>query len=626
MSTSFERCIDIQELVDMLSKRLGLQDVSRLARTNRKLHELCTPLLFRDLADAAWGQESHSCRLSRLFSTTAGKIAFAWNVQHIRSIDMEVDELVYYSYCLLAIEDATLLKSNRFTSRPNWLPWQGVSASKFIAMTRMTNLTRLTVSLSKSRRRPYTLPSVKTPQATFAQLCRIISLHLGLTSLQLLEVPIMDLREGRLLGRIIAGLSRLERLSITIHCGSGDWYELCSHILFSCPLTLVHLSLDFFEGKSNSLVQTLDGFGREGEDNEDEVADARSREPLVNLKALRLHGIYGYYWNAGIDQYVFAHCPNIKELDLSSIIGLNTIGVIGECIGKECSKIESLNCGAFDGEGEQELLAFRIMGSLPAQQVTRLDYTGSFDSNNSTVTLAMQRHSTTLREIHIKGVDDFYRISASTILRECFNLEVLYLPFNQDEGHYIILDDALEYVWNSTKLRQLTLGIGGCGLPRQHGVQRYYRRPGPMTLTEPEIQQFGRLENLYRRIGTLTALQELDLTLVAIGEGGEIDEEKLGVAMSFPAMLSLGDTLMGRPGFLHHLSGLSKLESLRGSFNVNTSEGKVTVGWNEARWMEQHWPQLREAWFFKRKNDITVPFVWFQESRDDRRVDLWTYR
>ncbi|KAG0373354.1 hypothetical protein BGX24_011810 [Mortierella sp. AD032] len=421
MSTSFERFIDIQELVDMLSKRLGLQDVSRLTCTNRKLHELCMPLLFKDLT-GAWSQESYSCRLSKLFSTTAGKVAFAGNVQHIRSIVMEVDELVYYTYSLPASDDATFFTGYQSSSRP------------IVAMTRMTNLTQLTVSLAKSRRRPYTLPSVKKPHG------------------------------GRVLAGVIAGLSRLERLSITIHYGYGDWYGLCSHIMFSCPPTLVHLSLEFFEGRSKGPVQTLNSSGGEEEDSEDESEEevvARNRQPLINLKTLKLHGMYRRYWDSGIDRLAFAHCPNIKELDLSNAIGVDTFDDIGKDIGTDCPKIELVNCGVFDSEARQELLAFRIMNSLPAQQVTRLEYTGlSFDSNGSTVTLAVQRHSTSLREIHIKGVDDFYKISASTILKECLNLEVLYLPCDQDEGHYITLTDALEYSWNSTKLRQLTLGIG----------------------------------------------------------------------------------------------------------------------------------------------------------------------
>ncbi|KAF9128104.1 hypothetical protein BGW39_005345 [Mortierella sp. 14UC] len=543
MSTSFERFFNILELLDMLRNRLGLQDVSRLACTNRKLHQLCTPLLFKNLLDVVLSQENQPYRVSRILSTTPGMEAFARNVQHISTLAFGVDELACYYNSLVAFEDST----GTPTTSPPGLPPPDVDASQLIAMPRMTNLSRLAMWLSKSHYRLYTLPSVKSAQATFAQLYFVLSLHPGLKTLQLFGAPIMDLQEGWRLGRIISGMPRLEWLSIEVHCGSDDWSGLCSGILFSCPPTLVYLSLNFFEGRSRDPVQPWNCF--EHENNEDEVAEARRRVPLVNLKGLRLRGMYGYYWDSGIDQSIFAHCPNIKQLDLTSFMGDHDIATIGEYIGKVCPKIESLHCRDFDyGEGRQESLAFRIMSGLPAQQITRLEYTGlPFDFNSSAAILAVQQHSTSLREIRINGVDGYYRISGSTILKECLNLEVLYFPYDHFEGHYITLNDGLEQPWACTKLRQLTLGISGCELPIELGVQPYYRRPTPITLTQTERQHLAQLKRLYQQLGGLTALQELDLTMVSLEESEQIDDDMLGMAMSFPAMLNLEDASTACP-------------------------------------------------------------------------------
>lgn len=90
-----------------------------------------------------------------------------------------------------------------------------------------------------------------------------------------------------------------------------------------------------------------------------------------------------------------------------------------------------------------------------------------------------------------------------------------------DEQHldsYITFDDALRNPWSCTKLIRLNLGISGCMLPVEFGVKPYYRRPTPITLTKVETQHFSRLENLYRQIGSLTALQELNLRMVSLGE------------------------------------------------------------------------------------------------------------
>jgi hypothetical protein len=49
-------------------------------------------------------------------------------------------------------------------------------------------------------------------------------------------------------------------------------------------------------------------------------------------------------------------------------------------------------------------------------------------------------------------------------------------------------------------------------------------------------------------------------------------------------MLNLRNEETGRPGYLHHLGGLSKLRALFGSVSATTKETKVTIGIEEVKW------------------------------------------
>lgn len=171
-----------------------------------------------------------------------------------------------------------------------------------------------------------------------------------------------------------------------------------------------------------------------------------------------------------------------------------------------------------------------------------------------------------------------------------------------------LLDNALESPWGCTKLTTLCLAISECELPAKPGFPPYYARQAPITPSQAETHRSSRLEDLYRRIGTLTRLEHLDLTMIAVDDDGEVDMKQLRNSTSFPAMLSAGDTSTDRPGFLHHFAGQKRLKRLRGSVSMETEETSVTVEWIEATWMYQNWPLLSHAMFFVKKEDVTEPF------------------
>ncbi|KAF9289430.1 hypothetical protein BGZ88_007750, partial [Linnemannia elongata] len=125
---------------------------------------------------------------------------------------------------------------------------------------------------------------------------------------------------------------------------------------------------------------------------------------------------------------------------------------------------------------------------------------------------------------------------------------------------------------------------------------------------------------------------ELDLKMVTLGEpqlvaGMLVDEWWINKpSTSFPAMLSIRDISTNRPGYLHHLSGLKQLKELRGSISAETDETKVTMGWAEVKWIDQNWPELRKADFFKYGFNVNHQFRWLQDKRmSEGRVPLKTF-
>lgn len=246
------------------------------------------------------------------------------------------------------------------------------------------------------------------------------------------------------------------------------------------------------------------------------------------------------------------------------------------------------------------------MDALPAQQLRQVQCYGLFAE---AMTLShnvprLARHYDTLQKLVLQCTVNISRISIACVFWECSNLENLTIDCHSRIGILIELSDAIDGSWNCLRLRRLRLSISGCGLPVEAGVKPYYSRSTPITLSVDETRHFARLNSLYQRIGALTELRELDLTMVK-GIRQRYRGARPGRKGMFHAMLSLGDAEAGRPGFLNHLAGLSKLEAFEGSVHLYEQETKVTVGWEEVRWMDIHWPRLVKARFFTHKKHVS---------------------
>lgn len=617
MSDSCKRFFNLPELFEPLRLHLGLRDVANLASTNRTMYRICTPSLYRDL--------EFFDRFASLspFSSEATLQALARNIQHVRVIHFDVEELVYYYNLVLASRDTTSNTSDTSPTRESaWLP-APVAQTSLVALPPMTHLSHLTVSSYSMEM--FAAGSDRDPRVTMARLCWLISLNPYLNGLRIDFLPFQNVRNARRFATAIAGLSKLKILKLKILTKNDEWFELWSPTFFSCPPSLQRLSISCVRNASSFPLD--DQSDPRSEEDYNVPAAFPRLEPLVNLEELFLFGVNR--WPSAIDiSSIFVHCPNVKRLDIPMIEPEHGNVAMGEYIGKECSMIESLVYRAHKSLTSNPL-PLRIMDSLPAQQFTNLHYNGMITGiSRASIIHTFQRHSITLQRIYIKGTISSTRIPLSMIFRECSNLVALILPYHDTTGHYITLADALEYPWVCIKLQQLNLAIDGCELPVEapESATPYYTRSAPITLSKAEIHHFAQLERLYRQIGALTNLQHLNLQMVQVSSHQQHQSEEAirsHMCPVFPAMLNLPSdtTVPGRPGFLHLLAGLSMLESLLGSVCAEVEETKVTMGWAEARWMEENWPLLRMADFFNHDDNMTAPFQWLVDKR--MHEDQW---
>lgn len=617
-SSACERFFDIPELSRLLTAFLELKDVSSLSRISRKMHSLCASSLYRSLIR----QNGEDCKI---WKSLPGLLALARNVNHVKELNVDKVMLAYYCNCVLAFEDLYSQTLGTPLSRPLWLPPLDIHSCQLATLPPMTHLSQLDISIGPSDTGPgpLTTPSANNVRASLPQLCWLISQNPGLSSIRLQGVPILDHRGARMFARALAGLSKLKRLVALIQCRSDGWVGLWMHIFFRLPLSVKVLFFSFeacenFERYQDALNDTLDGW--KGEKVE---AIVERQGPLIYLESLSFHGLVGYQWNTPSDiRDIFAHCPNIKELNTDIYVPDDAIEAVGNVIAQESPKIASLIYGM--REVGDERVPFRIMSSLPAQQVTWLEFTlASHDLEIPAMNLAIHQHSTTLRALHIIGKHDIFWFSASIILKECVNLVTFEAPCKNTEGVFTTLGDVLDQPWGCTKLKNLALAIGGCEIPAEEDVTPYYTRPAPITLTGAETEHLSRLEDLYRRIGTLTALVKLDLRMVQLQSNGEVDYWTMeNHRLSFPAMLNLPNPRTGMPGFLHHLAGLENLRWIKGSVWADTAETGRTIDWMEVAWMDRHWPAFKYAEFYTLDSQMSEPFEWLQDRRSESNRDI----
>ncbi|KAK3843252.1 MAG: hypothetical protein J3R72DRAFT_441166 [Linnemannia gamsii] len=619
MDTACHRFFNTPELLSLLASTLCSVELAKLCRCSRKFNREFTPSLYKTL----YVSGRYMIRGQTILSSMPFLVALGRNIRHVRALGMGPVELVFYYNCILAFADLQWPRSDSpptTSSLPNWIPPADPRTCQILPLTPVTNLQHLSLenNLLSGRNYPFQLLSADNDQAVLAIFCWLIHLNPRLKYLQTRDDLTVDLAGCRLLAKAISRLSELTELDLSITCDYDIHFQVGSSIFFHCRPSIRKFELFLGEPYEDDGIKRwklddvsecqLDGGEQEG-------------EPLTNLEELKC---WNFEEGAAMDDIlaIFARCPNVKKLIIPALSRDYDHNAIGTFIGKECPLLQSLCCGANDVRTEVVgPLAIRIMETLPAQQLENFTFYGKiFPLSKSTFTRPLQQHSTTLQKISIVHADHLTSISLGPIFERCVNIKVLDIQCHpwSNTGLYATLTDLLERPWTSVKLTHLTLGISGCELPVDPtDNQPYYNRPTPIALSKAETDHFSRLEELYRRLGTLVELTHLNLEMVAVDAESELLAQRL---QCFPALMSVGDVKTGRPGYLRHLKGLKKLQSFHGSIRADTAESKNTVGLEECRWVLSHWPKVIFINFFVGSANVRRPFRWLQAQNGRLRI------
>ncbi|KAG0276570.1 hypothetical protein BGZ95_007360 [Linnemannia exigua] len=231
----------------------------------------------------------------------------------------------------------------------------------------------------------------------------------------------------------------------------------------------------------------------------------------------------------------------------------------------------------------------------------------------------------TLRHIALAGCSNIDSKAIQIILVECGALGEFSVSWSKNEDwqrrNCISLEDAIELPWTCTRIQEVKLTVAIPDQPIHRPLDNaapYYDRPPPTLLSALERLQLENLEALYRQVGALTELRRPDFQAVYFDPQSRrpiLGDIKVN---SFPGMLSLACETTGRPGYLLHMAGLTKLRILEGSVQVTTTETKVTVGMTEAKWMGKHWSALVVAHFVGKPYKLPEHFRWLKEQSDKK--------
>lgn len=626
MQSATERFFSIPELIVMLAKKLDYKGISRLMRTSRCMHELCTPALFLRVS-AVYQPKAHN-----LFASEDSILALSKNIHHVRELALGLLDVVYYINCVFAYQKHYSQTTGQPPSRPPWLAPPDPLRCRVFPLSPMTLLTKLDVDITVDvglEKCLYHLRSYKDPRANATKVYWTLRLNPYLTHVTITGLAFKDTRDVRLLTTSIFGLASLQHLSVCGVFRTQSALRMGPNIFFSCPSSLQTLTLKlseffgFWHGASTHDYYRLPPGSMDSWEKEDELCGLMTtphrQEPLSNLTSLDLKCMEEAFSEQDFLS-ILQHCPNLCDIKIPDIRDVNDKCQLAKVIAGSCPKLTNLEYRDHCEEGTDGLLMTRIMGALPPQQVKSLICGNRpFNVNGPDAVTIFLMHSSTLQTLSLGRCEDVPSKAIQIVLVECRGLQIFETRWAGSRSDLCIdLEDAIKFPWACTRVRtlRLTVAVPDDPLYRHTGEEPYYMRPPPTALSAAEEDQFGQLEAFYRQIGELVEIQSLDLSVTFYDPQGVRPLNFNTRTNTFPGMLSTGNHRSGRPGYLHHLGGLTKLRELAGSVSAETGETKVTMGLIEAWWMNEHWPVLQSARFFQFKSNITDTFKWLQNQRD----------
>ncbi|KAF9122332.1 hypothetical protein BGW39_009809, partial [Mortierella sp. 14UC] len=430
--------------------------------------------------------------------------------------------------------------------------------------------------------------------------------------------------------RAVSHLQYLQELDLGFGICAVDWGHLVLGLLYALPRSLETLRL-CCQAMEREPGESLD---RQFIDMQVPLINDRRTRGLVRrtgpfgrLRELQVE--YAHWEDTVMLKSFIELCPVLEKF--SPPHGWDdegfrhTSAILARTVVRYCPRIRELNTF---GQGTSEILDVLPRNTLQvlSDASSRSEWDG--DSILYKVVLS-QYHS--IQEIRVEHCKHVSGAEVQAILWSCVTLEQL--TIKGPETAATRLKYLVEQDWVCLRLKRLEMTVD---LRRMH-IPAFVLEQTGQPVSTVDGATWAMLEKFYCQLGALTDMRVLNLRIKSkelwwiYGDGHMIsdtvddtgddyrdpdydDSDNWSIAdddegnwtcqdplrwdaenadASFPAMLSLGDVLTGRPGYLSHLSGLTHLEELRGNVQATTSETLSTVGWQEVEWMMAHWPRLK---------------------------------
>ncbi|KAF9142737.1 hypothetical protein BG015_000689, partial [Linnemannia schmuckeri] len=574
MEAASKRYFNIPELADALGQRLDKGTISSLISTSRHLKALFEPWLYHELV------LSHLDNSGRLLNSTASIQALARNVQHVRWLMCDQEEIGLLFNCLLAgqaaaaadqIEAGSLNSST--TSRPHWTPALDTAPSDtvivpFPPMHCLTYLELNLMPLGSHHWPSYRLPtSASSARITVRQTCWIIQECPNLLALELIHVPVQDSKDMQLLAATIQGVSQLQSLHLFVRAEEWVWKEGFRRLFFGLSETVKVCKLFSSESMHQEFYRDLvdidwpaaeeeEGQGNVGNEGQLDIPEIyRREEPLVNLTKFVAWGME----RSTMDEIltVFDHCPNLRILKVPSVFfEQKELTALATSITHRCPHIRTLSLL----DTADEALLIRLMEVMPAHSLEKVKLNNlEYLLHPTTTRRIFSNHARSLRTVDLRYTMYMSSKDMLTILELCEALEEFKRHSDPNAGDdFVTLKDAISAPWACKKIRHLELTIG---IPGLFVHAPYYARLEeiPFVLFDDEQQLFTMLERFYTQIGSLIDLEYLDLRAV---EYIDLDEDNTEPPApfdnhsgddkihnnTFPGMLNLPNSETGKPG------------------------------------------------------------------------------
>lgn len=513
----------------------------------------------------------------------------AQHAQHITSLTLDEEFFDLYHGTLIEVSMASTTRSSLEQSlHKTCSPAStSISSSSSTSSLRLPNHAQLDAILGEKA-----LHELGRSRVMFtARLFYVVRFSPLLTSLTLIRFKIESYEQLNFLARILSGIGTLEDLDLCL-CSGLPSLTILSTIIHCCPQLVKSLKVRIvrlYDSPSTS----------EDSDEDDDIPDLPAgvsgpiedrQTPLTRLTNLEFVPRED---RVDAEQYIsiLEFLPALEMTDIPAVdssqhdVALH----MTEC----CPRLKSLRQTGFSFD-RQGTMMLQLLDAKEANTIESALIFQIQERPSSRNLLGLYHHFLSLKSIIFDACTRVNQVTVNAILFECPDLEVFGITSYVHSDFKHSLQGIVKKPWASNKFKELRLVLTLNELAKL--PDDYY--------PEEDMTPVGvkRLTKFYRQLGSLRELRILDLK-VDFDKGNMYDEDEPVEYFHYssPGFLTLEDRRRYREGWLGLMGGLTKLEELRGSFNMKAMLEGFEFEMSEAYWIANNWPNLKVIELFSKR-------------------------